>query len=360
MSILVDILLLSWSIFRETAIYLLIGFFIAGFIHIFINPNLINRYLGEGKIRSVLYSAFFGIPIPLCSCGVIPAAAELKQQGANNGSILSFLIATPESGVDSITISYALLDPLMTVIRPVAAFITAMIAGILENFINISNKSLNSSVQKLGCNESCCSNNSNIYEIVDNNIISFFKKIIQGLKYAYVDLLADIGKWLIVGILLGGVITYIIPDDFISTYWGNSFNSMLIMLLAGIPMYVCATASTPIAAALIIKGLDPGAALVFLLAGPATNIASINMIAAILGKRSLLIYLSSIAICSLGFGYFTNLLYNWFDITAEAVAGRATEIFPCYIELGASIILAILLINSFLLSYMRKKSSSCD
>ena len=125
-------------------------------------------------------------------------------------------------------------------------------------------------------------------------------------------------------------------------------------------MYVCATASTPIAAALIIKGLDPGAALVFLLAGPATNIASINMIAAILGKRSLLIYLSSIAICSLGFGYFTNLLYNWFDITAEAVAGRATEIFPCYIELGASIILAILLINSFLLSYLTIKSSSCD
>jgi hypothetical protein len=257
---------------------------------------------------------------------------------------MSFLISTPESGIDSIPLTFALLDPIIALIRPTAAFITAIVTGLFENVL-FPSKSSSANIPEGVCSGSvgCCGitvleNQANPEE---KPIIA---KIVAGLKFAFVDLLGDIGKWFLLGIILAGIITYMIPDSLFESYLNNNFTAMLVMLVAGIPMYVCATASTPIAAALVLKGLNPGAALVFLLAGPATNIASISMISGLFGKKSLLIYLSSIAICSIVLGLFTDMLYYSMCISATATVGQAAEIIPHYIQISSAVILAALIL----------------
>ncbi|MBU0986163.1 MAG: SO_0444 family Cu/Zn efflux transporter [Proteobacteria bacterium] len=343
MALIIEILSASWQIFYQSAPYMLFGFFVAGICYVFIRPEKIGRYLGQGKIRPVLLSALAGIPIPLCSCGVVPAAADLKRRGANNGATLAFLISTPETGMDSIPITYALMDPVMTVMRPVAAFFTAIVAGITENFFNKSNPESNTALQGAGSDAGGCSCNTSTPNPSNALKTSLWAKIESGLKYAFVDLLGDIGPWFVVGILLAGLIACFMPETLFESYLNNKFTAMLVMLLAGLPMYVCATSSTPIAAALVLKGLNPGAALVFLLAGPATNIASLSMVSGLLGRRSLLIYLGSIAVCTLFFGVLTDMLYYGFGINAKASAGQTAEILPHYVELAAAFLLAFLL-----------------
>ncbi len=343
MSIIISILSASWQVFYESAVYMLFGFFIAGILYVFIKPETVGRYLGKGRVRPVFLAALAGIPIPLCSCGVLPAAAGLKRQGANNGATMSFLISTPESGIDSIPLTFALLDPIIALIRPVAAFITAIVTGLFENVL-LPSKSSSDNIPEVVCSGSggCCSSSSETQaELVEK---PFIAKIVSGLKFAFVDLLGDIGKWFLLGIILAGIITYMIPDSLFESYLSNNFTAMIVMLVAGIPMYVCATASTPIAAALVLKGLNPGAALVFLLVGPATNIASISMISGLFGKKSLLIYLCSIAICSVVLGFFTDMLYYGMGISATATVGQAADIIPHYIQLSSAVILAALII----------------
>jgi uncharacterized protein len=358
MNIIIEILAAAWQVFLESSIYMLFGFFVAGILYVFFKPEKVSRYLGKGRVRPVLLSALAGIPIPLCSCGVVPAAAGLKRQGANSGATLSFLISTPESGMDSIPITYALMDPVITVMRPVAAFITAIVAGTIENFFGKSGRkpknTLHNSCSASG-NHSC--NGPSLIPLNPAKI-SLSAKIVIGLKYAFVDLLGDIGKWFIAGILLAGLISYLIPDTLFESYLTNNFIAMLVMLMAGLPMYVCATSSTPIAAALVLKGLNPGAALVFLLAGPATNIASLSMVSGLLGKRSLLIYLGSIAVCSLALGIVTDMLYSGIGITAQASAGQAAEIFPYYVEYAGAAVLAILLAFAIWKNY--KEPGACS
>ena len=334
------ILAACWNIFQEAAIYMLLGFFVAGILYVYVKPEKISRYLGQGKIRSVFFSALVGIPLPLCSCGVVPAAAGLKRQGANNGATLSFLIATPESGMDSIPVTYALMDPIITVARPLAAFVTAMVAGITANLFGSSAAppapEQNACTPGGGCG---CGGQA----LSAGPEPSLTAKILAGLKYAFVDLLGDIGKWFLVGILMAGLISYFVPDTLFTAYLENDFVAMLVMLVVGLPMYVCATASTPIAAAMVLKGLNPGAALVFLLAGPATNIATLSMVGGMLGKRALAIYLGSIVVCSLALGMATDMLYYVIGISAQAVAGQTAEIIPYPVQLTAAALLAALL-----------------
>jgi len=344
MNIIISILIASWQVFYESAVYMLFGFFMAGILYVFIKPETVGRYLGKGRVRPVLLAALAGIPIPLCSCGVLPAAASLKRQGANNGATMSFLISTPESGMDSIPLTFALLDPIIAVIRPVAALITAIVTGLFENVL-LPSKSPSDNITEIVCSNSggCCGTSTleNQAEPVEK---PFIAKIVSGLKFAFVDLLGDIGKWFLLGVILAGIVTYMIPDSFFESYLNNNFTAMLVMLVTGIPMYVCATASTPIAAALVLKGLNPGAALVFLLAGPATNIASISVVSGLLGKKSLLIYLSSITICSIVLGLFTDMLYYGMGVSAMATAGQAAEIIPHYIQIISAVVLAGLII----------------
>ena len=333
----------AWLVFLESSAYMLFGFFIAGILYLFLKPEKVARYFGGRGVRPVVLSALAGIPIPLCSCGVIPAAAGLKKQGASRSATLSFLISTPETGMDSIPITYALIDPLMTVIRPVAAFFTAVVAGLTESLFGHSDKDTVLADQLPAASIVPEPGSGDIQQPAQ----PLLKKMSDGLRYAFVELLGDIGPWFIFGVLLAGVILTAVPDDLIGGYLGNPLLAMLAMLVVGIPMYVCATASTPIAAALILKGLNPGAALVFLLVGPATNVATLSMVSGMLGKRSVVIYLAAIVVCAFAMGLFTDFLYATFQIQPTAVAGQAGEILPEWLKTGAAFLLILLLGHAF-------------
>ena len=266
---------------------------------------------------------------------------SLRKQGASNGATTAFLISTPESGVDSISITYALLDPIMTVARPVSAFVTAFAAGLTENLFGYK-KSDPTMHPDLGCPIDNCCDGIDCPPEVHNHHHDFASKISAGMTYAFGELWEDIAGWFLLGLLLAGGITLLIPEDFLSTFLGSGLPAMLLMLVVGIPLYICATASTPIAAALILKGVSPGAALVFLLAGPATNLASLTVLAGVLGKRATAIYLTAIAVMSVLLGLLVDQIYAGFGISAQAAVGQAAEIIPAWLRwLGAFSVLAL-------------------
>jgi len=272
---------------------------------------------------------------------VLPAAVSLRKQGASNGATTAFLIATPESGVDSISITYALLDPILTIARPVVAFVTATVAGITENLFG-SNNETTRITPDLSCPVDGCCDGQNCSPEEHRQHHTFREKLAAGMHFAIYDLWGDLAGWFLIGLILAGLITVLIPADMFSQYLGSGLPAMLIMLAVGIPLYICATASTPIAAALILKGVSPGAALVFLLAGPATNIASLTVLTGVLGKRATAIYLASIAVCAVLFGLIVDQVYAVLGISAQAVVGQASEIVPQWVGIiGALIILAM-------------------
>jgi hypothetical protein len=355
LEILIGIGLSSWQVLAEAAPYLLLGFGVAGILHVFVPDEKIMQYLGHsaGKFRSVLNASLIGVPLPLCSCGVVPAALSLKKRGATNGATLSFLISTPQTGVDSIAITYALLDPIMTIFRPIATFITALVAGIAEDLLRSpqdipvkdAEKRRTTSILEMSslptpsaslsssCNCNSCGSAG------AENSDTFSGRIISGIRYAYVELLGDISYWLIIGIVLAGIITYVVPEDLVGSHLGGGLVSMLLALVVGIPLYICATASTPLAAVLIAKGMSPGAAFVFLLAGPATNAATITMVLRYLGRRSTGVYLASIAVCAVAGGILLDTVYSYLDIDALSIVGSASNVMPEEVKTGFALLL---------------------
>ncbi len=329
MSFIITVLYESWHIFVESSVYIMFGLLISGLLRIFLTPDSVGQHFGTGRFISVFKAALFGIPIPLCSCGVLPAAVTLKKQGANNGATTAFLISTPESGIDSISITYALLGPVMTVARPVAAFITASVAGLVENIFN-SRKFKSPIVSDLICSVDSCCKGGNCSQEEHKPYYTLTEKIIAGFRYAFGDVWSDMAGWFFAGVVLAGLIMTIIPDNFFGRYLGGGLSSMLLMLAIGIPVYICATASTPIAAAMILKGISPGAALVFLLAGPATNITSLTVLLGVLGKRTTGIFLFTIALFSVIFGLMLDQVYELFGFSVSAMAGDKGEIIPLW------------------------------
>ena len=283
---------------------------------------------------------------------MLPAAASLKKQGANKGATTAFLISTPESGVDSIAITYALLDPIMTVVRPVAAFVSAVSAGFLENFLTFTKDQENLKAANNCPVDNCCDGIECPPEEHKNHH-TFSEKIVAGMRFAIVDIWGDIVIWFFLGLLLAGVITAIIPDDFMSGVLGGGFVSMLVMLVFGIPLYICATASTPIAAALILKGVSPGAALVFLLVGPATNVTSLSVLYGILGRKSVFRYLVVLSVMAVIFGLGVDLIYKLLNISPAAIIGEAAELVPFPAKLAATFLLILLSIKPFW-NFMKK------
>jgi len=269
---------------------------------------------------------------------------SLRKQGANNGATTAFLISTPESGVDSISITYALLDPIMTVARPLVAFVTATVAGIAENLFGNSRQN-QEIIPDLSCPVDNCCDGQNCDPETHGRHHTFFEKIRAGITYAFSDLWEDIAKWFLFGLLLAGFITVLIPDDIFSRYLGSGVSAMLLMLAIGIPLYICATASTPIAAALILKGVSPGAALVFLLVGPATNVASLTVVTGILGKRATAIYLGTIAVSAVFFGLVVDHIYASMGISAQAMVGQASEVVPLWAQWAGAVIVLVLSIR---------------
>jgi uncharacterized membrane protein YraQ (UPF0718 family) len=272
---------------------------------------------------------------------VLPAAVSLRKQGATKGATTAFLISTPESGVDSIAVTYAMMDPVMTLARPASAFITAFVAGAAENLLSFR-KGAAPAAPDLTCPVDGCCDGVNCDPKDHRNHHSFAEKLRAGLKFAVTDLWGDMAPWFFFGLLLAGLITVLIPDELLSRHLGSGLPAMLLMLAVGIPLYICATASTPIAAALILKGVSPGAALVFLLAGPATNMASMTVLVGTLGKRSTAIYLAAIAVCSVLLGLAVDQVYAALGISAKAAAGQAAQVFPAWAQwMAAAAVIAI-------------------
>lgn len=363
MNVVHNILLQSWHILLESSVFILFGLLISGLLRVFINPGAVSRHLGHGRFKSVLKASLLGIPIPLCSCGVLPAAAALKKQGANNGAVTAFLISTPESGVDSVAVTYALMDPIMTVVRPVAAFFTAFAAGISENLLSGKSTAPGSIVPDLTCAVDGCCDGRNCSPEAHRNHHGPMEKIVAGLRFAFNDVWGDLAVWFCFGLLLSGIITVVIPESVFSRFMGGGISAMLIMLAVGIPLYICATASTPIAATLILQGVSPGAALVFLMTGPATNVTSMTVLIRVLGKRATAIYLSAISFCAVGFGLLVDVLYRSLGISAQAIVGRAGEAIPHNIELAAGFLIVLLSIKPavrFLLVDRFKRTSAAD
>ncbi len=343
----------SWQLLLDSAPYVIIGLVLGGLLKMFLSTEYVARHLGRGRFSSVLKAALFGIPLPLCSCGVLPAAAALKRQGANNGATTAFLIATPESGIDSIAISYALLDPIMTVARPLAAFISALVAGSLENFLNPPRPQL-TMFAAIACPVDNCCDGRNCHPDLHRHHHGLIEKLAAGLRYAALDIWGDLAGWFLIGTMLAGLITSLVPESVMTSYLGGGLTAMLLMLMIGIPLYICASSSTPIAAALILKGVSPGTALVFLLAGPATNITSITVLSGLLGKRATALYLGAIAVVSVVSGLAVDWLYWALGIKAQAVMGQAAEIMPVWLQWGATMILLGLSVRPLLGRLVRK------
>lgn len=292
-------------ILYEGSFYILIGFLVAGLVHHFLPTNAIVRHLGTESPRSVFMAALLGAPIPLCSCGVLPAAAALRDKGASRSALLSFLISTPETGVDSIALTWGLLGPVMAIVRPVVAVVTAVAAGLASLLIPLENLSAEASdgdsIKHLGHDHG---ENCDREQVSARDAGGWRGRVSDLLGYGFGTLLDEISFWMVLGILLTGLLAAALPDNFFSTVlgWESGLTPMIGMVVVGIPLYLCASASTPVAAALIAKGLSPGAALVFLLVGPATNAATITVIGKLAGKRRLVIYLGSIAVVSVAAG----------------------------------------------------------
>jgi hypothetical protein len=303
-SILFNVLIEFWHILTEMAPYLLLGFFVAGVLSVVISAQTVERHLGERSVWAVIKATVFGIPLPLCSCGVIPVAASLRRHGASRGATTAFLLSTPQTGADSIMVTFSLLGPVFAVFRPLAAFFTGLMGGSLVSMIDSRE---NKPEQAPSCTEECC---------LPEKTRSALGRIFH---YGFVTLPRDIGKALIVGLVVAGLISVLIPEDYLSGILGAGIGAMLVMMLLGIPIYVCATASVPVAAALIAKGVSPGAALVFLLTGPATNAATITTIWKILGRRTALTYLLMVAITALASGLFLDYIFHFRGAAAPIV-----------------------------------------
>jgi len=297
-----------WALLCEMSPYLLLGFLLAGLMHEFVPSTLYTKYLGDRSLRSVVLAALFGVPLPLCSCGVIPTAMGIRREGASKGATISFLIATPQTGVDSIIATYSLMGLPFAIIRPIVALLTAVFGGVLCNVLDTDETV--SPAGRTHCEDGCCAQEN------PSPRRGIGARLLAALSYAFGEMMEDIGKWLAIGLIVAGIITAAVPDSWFTIFQGNTFYSILFVLAFSIPMYLCATGSIPIALALMVKGLTPGAALVLLMAGPASNAASILVVGKVLGKRTMLIYLFSIIAGAVLFGFGIDYLLprEWFTV----------------------------------------------
>jgi len=302
----------------------------AGILKVLIPEEFLVKHLSGKSISSVIKAALIGVPLPLCSCGVIPVAAHLKKAGAGRGAILSFLTSTPTTGIDSILATVSLLGWPFALLRTAASFFIGLISGVTANIFTKEDPQPKIRKHIHDGTKSCC--------------MPPKKKFINIFKYAYVDLIDDVGKWIVIGLVIGGSISYFIPASIVERYLGNPIISYSFMLLLGVPMYVCATGSIPIAASLIMKGMSPGAGLIFLIAGPASNATAVSFVAGKLGSRSLLIYLVSIATGAVLFGGIVDM---WFPhLGMEMMNMERMQMLPYWLKLTCSWILLVLILRS--------------
>jgi uncharacterized membrane protein YraQ (UPF0718 family) len=343
----------------EASPWLLLGLLIAGLMKVWVPSKVLSKHLGHGK-TAVIKAALIGAPLPLCSCGVIPVATELRRSGASASATSSFLVATPETGVDSVSVSYALLGPVFAIYRPIAAIMSAIITGLLVSTIkeeNIKFPPSHEHIKKAGCcgskknveaepvlkekTTSCCAS-KNTAEI--NKEANFISKTKQGVYYASTKLVDDIIIWLFIGLTFASLVRTFLPEEFLLSY-GSGLPAMLMMIVISIPMYICATASTPIAAGFIMAGLSPGTALVFMMAGPATNISTLGVIRNEMGSAVLIRYLLGVALCAIGFALLLDYFLNFYHISIGEQMKHSHEILPRWFGLSCAGLIAFLAVK---------------
>ncbi|MBU2977749.1 SO_0444 family Cu/Zn efflux transporter [Alteromonas sp. C1M14] len=377
------------GLFIESAPWLLLGLLVAGIMHELVPVSLLQKHMGNNSVGAIFKAAVIGAPLPLCSCGVIPAALGLRRSGASKPATVSFLVSTPETGVDSVSVSYALLGPLFAIVRPVAAIFSAIYTGLMVKFfaepderkqqdapaINtnqcaesaakpamatstccstapkenpVSSCATTQAPNDTAQSDGCCSSKSSPKNTSATKPLG--AKITTLLQFSTGKLLQDITLWLLIGLALAAAIQTWVPTSFL-TQWGDGFMAMLVMAVIGVPMYICATASTPLAVGFLSAGLSPGAILVFMLAGPATNVSTMGMIGKELGRRALILYIFSITSASIGFGYLLNYLVDTFALTqfiAHPVSGHHHGETVGHLYTLCGIVLAGLIIKNYL------------
>ncbi|MGE4488054.1 MAG: SO_0444 family Cu/Zn efflux transporter [Kiritimatiellales bacterium] len=338
METVVNILVKCWNVMAIMAPYLLLGFFVAGVLGAFVPVSFIERHLGKRGLWQIVKASLLGVPIPLCSCSVIPVSASLRRHGATKGAAISFLSSTPQTGVDSIAATWGLLGPVFAIFRTVVAFITGCICGVaVESFTPESEDAQN------GCEDDDCPSchpkpGAHRWE--------------QVFTYGFGTLPRDIGRALLIGILVSGLLGALVPADFFTRYLGSEWLSMIAVMALGIPLYVCTTGSIPIALAMIGMGLSPGAALVFLITGPATNAATIATVFQTMGRKTVAVYLVTLAVCSLAAGWILNRLISISTITEHVHHHSATA--------GAFETICALILTGLLISaVLPRKKKSC-
>jgi len=363
----------------EASPWLLLGLLIAGLMKAWVPSKILSKHLGKGK-SAVVKAALIGAPLPLCSCGVIPVATELRRSGASAPATASFLVATPETGIDSVSVSYALLGPVFAVYRPFAAIMSAIITGLLVS--TVKSESIKSpDIKSEQATSSCCSSNSikeestssccstkpqtkevkpeaeansccsiaavSIAEtttVQPGSLDNIVEKTKTGVYYAATKLIDDIIIWLAIGLVFAAIVRTFLPQEFLLSY-GSGLPAMLLMIAISIPMYICATASTPIAAGFIMAGLSPGTALVFMMAGPATNISTLGVIRNEMGSAVLVRYLLGVALCAIGFATLLDLGLNFFAIDITEQMSHSHEMLPQWFGLSCAALITFLAIK---------------
>jgi len=323
MQIITDYLANLWAVAVDAAPWLLLGLLAAGLIKAFVPTDWMARWLGRRGLGSVLRAAVIGTPLPLCSCGVLPAALGVRRQGASKGATISFLVATPQNGADSIAISYALLGPFLMIAKPVASLFTAVFAGALTDLTDrdADQGSDDNAAESCG---SCCDSKE---EATPPQHVSFVHHLAGGVGYALGNILDDLGLWLAIGLAAAAAVTTFIPPDALGQ-WGSGIGAMAAMVVIGIPMYICATASIPLAGSMLLTGVSPGTVVVFLIAGPGTNLATIAVIKRELGTAAMAMYLVGLIAGSIAAGYVVDMLIGAWGINVIAQVEHTHEMLP--------------------------------
>ncbi|NQZ22241.1 MAG: SO_0444 family Cu/Zn efflux transporter [Colwellia sp.] len=341
----------------EASPWLLLGLLIAGLMKSWVPTQILSQHLGEGKL-AIIKAAIIGAPLPLCSCGVIPVATELRRSGASAPATSAFLVATPETGVDSVSVSYALLGPVFAIYRPITAILSAIITGLLV--ATMKEEPAPVSVKKSAEPQSCCASkkvskpepeeqkpsccSSTKTNDSSGKTATFLNKTSSGIHYAATKLIDDLILWLLVGLIFATLIKTFLPASFLLSY-GSGLGAMLIMIIISIPMYICATASTPVAAGFIMAGISPGTALVFMMAGPATNISTLGVIRNEMGNSVLIRYLLGISLSAIGFGLLLDWGLGLFEINIAQQMQHSHELLPFWFGLTCAGLIAFLSIK---------------
>jgi len=352
-----------WFLLLEMAPWLLLGLVFAGLLKVYFPQKHIDKYLGKSNFKSALNASLLGIPMPLCSCGVIPTGISFFKNGASKGATNSFLISTPQTGVDSIFATYSMLGWPFALLRPFVAFVTGVVGGVFTNWFvkEVPKPTSPFASFKLdvaavegtdNCEDESCGCQTPKVEDKRHGLV-------RAADYAFIELLQDIAKWLIIGFLAAAMIAVVLPDDFFSRFQGLGLVEILVVLLASVPIYICATGSIPIAAVLLMKGVSPGAALVFLMAGPATNVATMTVLGKTMGRKSLTIYLATIIGGAVVFGLLTNYFIPADFILSKIMHihgdGSDHEMLPKWMQLGSALVLVTLIIGGYFWQIFQKK-----